>query len=50
MSVHKIPAIPGKFNKGRDPDHKSKLSLADRIKEKRERRVAASKTEPQERM
>lgn len=43
MSVHKIPAIPGKFNKDSKPDRKAQGSVAQRIKEMRERRVAASK-------
>lgn len=43
MPVYKIPAIPEKFKKGQNLDRKAQGSVAERIKELRERRVAASK-------
>jgi hypothetical protein len=43
MPVHKIPAIPGKFKKRKDPSREQRGSVAERIQEMKERRAAASK-------
>ena len=44
MPVHKIPAIPEKFNKDHKPNRKAQATVAERIKALRERRIAGSKS------
>jgi hypothetical protein len=41
VSVHKIPAIPGKFKEEKDLGRKRKTSVSSRIQQMKNRRTAA---------
>lgn len=43
MTIHRIPAIPDKFKKGKKRDSSESGTVAERIKSMKDRRAAAQK-------